>query len=80
MCDKKNKFRRDNIANNSLYKKTGIYGIFNLVTGKVYVGETNMNFGDRRDSHFSLLRNGKHNSKEMQNDFLAVGEDNFEFI
>lgn len=39
-----------------------------------------MNFGDRRDSHFSLLRNGKHACAEMQNDFLLHGEDNFEFV
>lgn len=49
------------------------------MNGKVYVGQTTMNFGDRRDSHFSLLRNGKHACGEMQADFLEHGEDNFEF-
>lgn len=39
-----------------------------------------MNFGDRRDSHFSLLRNGKHGCVEMQTDFTNTGEDHFEFV
>lgn len=38
-----------------------------------------MNFGDRRDSHMALLRNGKHSCLEMQNDYDIVGKDNFEF-
>lgn len=68
--------RRDD----GLYNKTGIYGIRDKNNGKIYVGQTLMNFGDRRDSHFSLLRNGKHACSEMQEDFLLDGEDNFEFI
>lgn len=63
-----------------LYMKTGIYGIRNKISGKVYVGQTLMNFGDRRDSHFSLLRNDKHACAEMQADFADIGEDNFEFV
>ena len=34
----------------NLYKSRGIYGIRNKVNGKVYIGKTNMNFGDRRGS------------------------------
>ncbi len=67
--------RKDN-----LYQRTGIYGIKNTVNGKVYVGQTNYNFGDRRDCHFSLLRNGKHPVKQMQEDFNSVGESNFVFL
>ena len=46
--------REDNI-----YFRIGIYGIRNLINGKIYVGKTGMNFGDRWDSHRSLLNNGK---------------------
>ena len=63
-----------------LYHKIGVYGIVNKISNKVYVGQTLMNFGDRRDSHFSLLRNGKHACTDMQADFADIGEDNFEFI
>ena len=64
----------------NLYFRTGIYGVKNKANNKIYVGQTIYNFGDRRDSHFSLLRNGKHPVKEMQKDFTKVGEDNFEFV
>lgn len=50
------------------------------INGMVYVGQTLMNFGDRRDSHFSLLRNGKHACQEMQADFIRDGEENFSFV
>lgn len=64
----------------NLYYRVGIYGIHDKINNKIYVGKTLMNFGDRRDSHFSLLRNNKHNSKEMQKDWNEHGEENFEFI
>lgn len=57
----------------------GVCGIKNNVTNMIYVGKTMMNFGDRRDSHFSLLRNNKHWIEQMQNDWNKYGEDNFEF-
>lgn len=43
-----------------IYRTIGIYRITNLITGKSYIGQTKMDFGDRRDSHFSLLNTGKH--------------------
>lgn len=64
----------------SLYSRTGIYGVRNKTNNKTYIGQTTYNFGDRRDSHFSLLRNGKHPVREMQEDFSKVGEANFEFV
>lgn len=64
----------------SLYKRTGIYAIVDKVNGFAYVGQTTMNFGDRRDSHFSLLRHGKHACKKMQDDYNEHGAENFEFI
>ncbi len=63
-----------------LYQTTGVYAIENTVNGRVYVGQTLMNFGDRRDSHFSLLRNGKHRCVEMQADFAQHGECAFRFV
>lgn len=38
-----------------------------------------MNFGDRWDSHRSLLRNNKHTNTELQSDWNKYGGDNFEF-
>lgn len=52
-----------------IYRTIGIYRITNLVTGKSYIGQTRMDFGDRRDSHFSLLNTGKHYNKNMQADW-----------
>lgn len=62
-----------------IYRTIGIYRITNLVTGKSYIGQTRMNFGDRRDAHFSLLNAGTHYSKEMQVDWDTYGSENFEF-
>jgi group I intron endonuclease len=67
--------REDNI-----YFRIGIYGIRNLVNGKIYVGKTGMNFGDRWDSHRSLLNNGKHDNLHLQNAWNKYKEENFEFI
>lgn len=62
-----------------IYRTIGIYRITNLVTGKSYIGQTRMNFGDRRDAHFALLNAGKHYSKEMQVDWNIYGPEKFEF-
>lgn len=70
------KHREDN-----LYQRQGIYGIRNKINNKIYVGKTAMNFGDRRDSHFSLLRNNKHKNIPLQDDWNTYGgEQNFEFV
>lgn len=69
------KKRDDNI-----YSRIGIYGIKNLVNSKIYVGKTGMNFGDRWDSHRSLLNSGKHDNPHLQNAWNKYGEENFEFI
>ena len=63
-----------------LYCRKGIYGIRNIKSGRIYVGQTIYNFGDRRDAHFSMLRNGKHPVKKMQEDFNYLGCTNFEFV
>lgn len=67
--------REDNI-----YSRIGIYGIRNLINGKIYVGKTGMNFGDRWDSHRSLLNSGKHDNQHLQRAWNKYGQENFEFI
>lgn len=39
-----------------------------------------MNFGDRRDCHFTSLRGGYHINPHLQKAFDKYGENNFEFI
>jgi group I intron endonuclease len=68
--------RRDD----NIYFRIGIYGIRNLINGKIYVGKTGMNFGDRWDSHRSLLNNGKHDNPHLQNAWNKYKQENFEFI
>lgn len=63
----------------SLYNTKGIYRIRNIVNGKMYIGFTNMNFGDRRDCHFACLRNNYHFNHDLQNDFNKYGESDFVF-
>ena len=67
--------REDNI-----YFRIGIYGIRNLINGHIYVGKTGMNFGDRWDSHRSLLNNGKHDNPHLQSAWNKYKQDNFEFV
>lgn len=69
------KRREDNI-----YERIGIYGIRNTVNDKIYIGKTGMNFGDRWDSHRSLLNNNKHDNPYLQNAWNKYGSDKFEFI
>ena len=64
----------------NIYNRIGIYSIQNKINGKVYIGKTGMNFGDRWDSHRSLLRNGKHFNQHLQRAWDKYGEENFEFI
>lgn len=64
----------------NIYKRIGIYGIRNKIDGKIYIGKTGMNFGDRWDSHRSLLNNNKHDNPYLQNAWNKYGEDNFEFV
>ena len=73
--DNNMKKRDDNI-----YSRIGIYGIKNLINSKIYVGKTGMNFGDRWDSHRSLLNSEKHDNPHLQNAWNKYGEENFEFI
>lgn len=62
-----------------IYKQIGIYRITNKIDGKSYIGKTGMNFGDRWDSHRSLLNSGKHDNPYLQNAWHKYGGENFEF-
>lgn len=64
----------------NIYSRIGIYGIRNLLNGKIYIGKTGMNFGDRWDTHRSLLNNGKHDNPHLQRAWEKYGQENFEFI
>lgn len=68
------------MLNISLYNTYGIYGIRNIVNNKIYVGKTEMNFGDRKDCHFATLRGGYHINPHLQKAYDKYGGDNFEFI
>ena len=63
----------------SIYKIKGIYGIKNKINSKVYVGKTQVSFGDRWDNHKAKLRNNKHDNSHLQHSWNKYGEDNFEF-
>lgn len=65
---------------NPLYHTRGVYGIVNNINNMVYVGQTLKSFGDRRDSHWALLRGGYHSTAKMQEDWNTYGEENFEFV
>lgn len=65
---------------NNLYRTIGIYGIKNKINNHIYIGKTEMNFGDRRDSHYSLLRSNKHWNPYLQNAWNKYGENNFDFV
>lgn len=64
----------------SIYKKIGIYGIRNKINGKIYVGQTSVSFGDRKDCHYAKLRHNKNDNINLQNEWNYFGENNFEFI
>lgn len=63
-----------------IYKNFGIYRITNIKNGMSYIGKTGMNFGDRWDSHRSLLIAGRHDNPYLQNAWNKYGEVNFEFV
>ena len=39
-----------------------------------------MNFGDRRDTHFSELNNNKHYNTHLQHAWNKYGKENFSFV
>lgn len=55
-----------------------VYRITCKENGRVYIGSTS-NYYMRSKSHLSLLRRGKHNKQEFQEDFEKFGEKAFVF-
>ena len=51
-----------------------VYAIQHNVTGKIYVGSS-AKPEHRYKTHIYSLRSGKHNIREMQEDFINYGED-----
>lgn len=47
---------------------SGIYKITNLLNGKVYIGQS-QNIFKRKMQHFTALRQGHHENKQMQKDW-----------
>ena len=58
-------------------KNSTIYAIRCCENGRLYIGKTT-NLDCRIQTHFSNLKNGKHSSKLMMEDFKKYGKDAFE--
>lgn len=67
------------INEQAMKNEIGIYKISNLVSGRVYVGQTKERFQRRYWLHQWELRNGCHDNKYLQNAWNKYGEDNFIF-
>ena len=59
-------------------KITGIYGIYNFISHKWYIGQS-INIKDRWSRHIRSLNNGK-SSNKLQRAWNKYGEENFEFM
>lgn len=59
-------------------KTIGVYAITCSASGKSYIGWS-LTVRDRLSNHKSLLRSGKHQRREMQEDFNLHGEASFTF-
>lgn len=57
---------------------SGIYGIENLINGKIYIGSA-INLARRKNKHFSNLRADKHINKHLQSAFNLYEEESFVF-
>lgn len=58
---------------------TTVYIIANTESGRKYIGRSYIPLW-RFEQHKSLLRNGKHSSRLMQDDYFAFGYESFKFI
>jgi predicted GIY-YIG superfamily endonuclease len=57
----------------------GVYMLLNVVNLYAYIGSST-NLKKRVKSHFKALKNNKHSSKHLQEDFNKYGQDKFVFI
>lgn len=56
----------------------GVYGIRNLVNGRILVGSSK-NLPGKANSYRFQLKQGSHMNRELQRDYLQFGGDNFDF-
>lgn len=66
----------DSRVNNS--RRSGIFAITNLVTGRMYIGQSS-DLRKVKYNYFRLLKEGKLVSEDFQYDFNCFGEEMFEF-
>lgn len=59
--------------------KSGIYGIKNTTTGKLYVGSS-VNIKNRWTAHRNYLKNNKHHNGHLQRSYNKHGPEKFEFF
>lgn len=59
--------------------ESGIYCIYNIVSGKQYIGSA-VNFNQRMYNHKSRLNKGKHHNMHMQSAWMKYGNDSFIFL
>ncbi len=59
--------------------KTGIYGIKNIISNKIYIGK-GKSISSRFASHKYALRNNKHVNPHLQNSWNKHTEENFNFF
>ncbi len=59
--------------------RSGIYGIKNLETGAMYIGQTAQAFARRWGKHRRALKAGQHINDHLQNSYNKHGKDVFEY-
>lgn len=59
--------------------KSGVYMIVNDASGRAYIGKAT-NLAVRFAAHRSNLRAGRHHCRELQADWLSLGEAAFRFV
>jgi group I intron endonuclease len=61
------------------FKKTGVYYIKHLSSGRIYIGSTSHSFRQRLNKHTYKLDNKIHSSKFLTNCWHKYGPEDFEF-
>ena len=67
------------ITTKTVKQTSCIYGILNLVTDRIYIGQTK-NLYKRWIGHRTALQRGEHDNKYLQNSWNKHGEDVFDFL
>lgn len=70
-----------NFVDKEIYKdKFGIYGIINVISGDVYVGQTRQKFEKRYWHHQWKLKDKTHDNKHLQKAYDVYGDEYFTFM